>query len=292
MSDKRLTTATIDGISYKLGEELNVNLASTDAAGIIKVGTTTNDYKTDSRNYPLGIDNAGRGYVKITDINSSVSNNIGIASSTKPGLVLIPSNSGLKIDPENGSLGINLQTGHGIGISQSDSNNPSYLKLETATSNSLGGIKIGYTNSDSQNNYGVELDNDGKAYVEVPSYRKTIQVFDGTDIELNQDTIFVNLEVGSKAVIIKHLTVDVGKESELIVKGITKLAIDTSVYGENSIKYGLYWAGGKPTFNPDNIYNIKFTKFAAESNNANNKIGKYLVSYTSNYINEQDNSII
>lgn len=292
MSDKRLTTATIDGISYKLGEELNVNLANKNTAGIIKVGTTTNDYKTESSTYPLGIDNAGIGYVKITDINSSVSNNIGIASSTKPGVVLIPSNSGLKLNPDNGSLGINLQTGYGIGTSQSDSNNLSYLKLEAATDNSLGGIKTGYIADSAPNTYGVELNNEGKAYVEVPSYRKTIQVFDGTDIELDQDTIFVNLEVGSKAVIIKKLTVDVGKESELIVKGITKLAIDTSVYGANSIKYGLYWADGKPTFNSNYIYNIKFKKFAAESNNDNNKIGKYLVSYTSNYINEQDNSII
>lgn len=166
MSDKRLTTATIDGISYKLGEELNVNLANTDAAGIIKVGTKTNNWRDDTNNYQLGIDNTGIGYVNIPAINSS--NDIGIASSTKPGLVLIPSNSGLKLNPDNGGLVINLQAGYGIGTSQPDSNNPSYLKLETATDNTLGGIKTGYTNSSSSNNYGVKLDNNGKAYVEVP----------------------------------------------------------------------------------------------------------------------------
>ena len=161
--------------------------------------------------------------------------------------------------------------------------------IGAATATEIGGIKIGYTDNFSKNNYGVLLNSNKQAYVNVPSYKKTIQVFKGTDIELNQDTIFVNLEVGGKDVIIKKLAVDVGGESELILKGITNLTIDTSEYGSDSITNGLYWGGGKPTFDEDHIYNIKFTKFAPDSNDANNKIGKYLVSYTSNYVNNQTN---
>lgn len=159
--------------------------------------------------------------------------------------------------------------------------------IGAATTTEIGGIKIGY-NDGSKNNYGVLLNSNKQAYVHVP-FQKTIQVFKGTDIELNQDTIFVNLEVGGKEVIINKLAVDVGGESELILKGITDLKIDTSEYGSGSITNGLYWGGGKPTFVPDYIYNIKFTKFAPDNNDTNNKIGKYLVSYTSNYVNNQNN---
>jgi hypothetical protein len=56
------------------------------------------------------------------------------------------------------------------------SNMPETYSLPFATDKDLGGIKIGYTSS--EKNYAVQIDNDKKAYVNVP-WSDTTYTFDG-----------------------------------------------------------------------------------------------------------------
>ena len=178
MSDKRLLTATIGDTTYKLGEELNVPIASITTAGIIKVGTSTSSsiiYNTPSgetKNYMIGIDGDNKAYVTVPSTT-----NTKIASKDTAGVVCIPNTSGLKLNSSTGALTVNLKEGYGIGTSTYDNQNPSYLMLENATPTTIGGIKTGYTNTG--NKYGVKLDNSGNAYVDVniPVHK----IIDGTN---------------------------------------------------------------------------------------------------------------
>ena len=292
MSDKRLTTATIDGITYKLGEELNVPIASTTTAGILKLGTATSysiKYDTpigDTKNYMIGIDGDNKAYVTVPSTT-----NTKIASKDTAGVVLIPNNSGLKLNNSTGALSINLKEGYGIGTSTYDNQNPSYLMLEKATDTTLGGIKTGYiASADKPNTYGVKINTDGNAYVYIPS-GKEVNITSESNIILTKDTIIVNMDSPTPSIIITNSYLEQGDECELILSGINSLAISTSTtsgFRNENIKDGLYWENGKkPTFETDKLYRIKFTKIVSGTNS--NPFGKYLVSYTSNYVNNQDN---
>ena len=211
------------------------------------------------------------------------------------GVVLIPNTSGLKINSSTGALTVNLKEGYGIGTSTYDNQNPSYLMLEKATDNSLGGIKTGYIADSAPNTYGVELNSAGKAFVHVPS-GKEIQLTSESRITLAKDTIIVNMHSPKSSILITHSYLDAGDECELILGSISELAISTSAtdgfYMDNIntlISNNLYWEnGGKPEFDETKIYRIKFTKI--EASTISNQFGKYLVSYTSNYVNKQNNA--
>ena len=78
----------------------------------------------------------------------------------------IPSSGNWKIVVENLNDNFNkISTAINEGISGGESSGGDYT-LPIATSSTLGGIKVGYTESDK--NYAVKLDSSSKAYVSVP----------------------------------------------------------------------------------------------------------------------------
>lgn len=253
MSNNRIKTATINNVTYALGEE-QIGLATETTAGILKVGTTANttfsNVSSNYKSYKLNRNTEGVGYVNIPESGST--STIKPASTTTTGGVRIPINSGLKVESSNGNLVVNLDPNrYGIGTSQTDDLNPSYLMLEKATYDSLGGIKIGYTpDSSFSNKYGVELDNDGKAYVEVNINTKGVVNLSGNDNvdstsgnnpQLKSNTIFTNLnkdigENDSKSISIKLVDnnggseMKIGDECEFLLKGIETIKIDTAYF--------------------------------------------------------------
>lgn len=65
----------------------------------------------------------------------------------------------------------------GVGLSLSNEDNTIAYALQTATVDNIGGIKIGYT--DNEQNYGVKLDGNDRAYVTVPK----IEYSDVSDVK-------------------------------------------------------------------------------------------------------------
>lgn len=181
---------TFDGdSSSSKGLKLNVNTASQSG--------TKYWVKVDSNNYP---------YVNVS-VPSGNNQTIAYASSTTASPTTFDSNATVKLIP-GGSVSMTANsTNNYIQISatntahsHSASNGLSVLgsggtsgevsySLNTAASDEIGGIKIGYVQS--KKNYAVQLDSDSKAYVEVPWSDTTytggtgISVLDGT-ISLNK----------------------------------------------------------------------------------------------------------
>lgn len=65
------------------------------------------------------------------------------------------------------ALQVPLTFQSGAGLSLSNEDNTITYALQTATTDNIGGIKIGYT--DNEQNYGVKLDSENKAYVTIPN---------------------------------------------------------------------------------------------------------------------------
>lgn len=167
---------------------------SQNTSGLIAIG-----YEKNGNNFPLKVDEKGKGYVTI----DSISYTLPVASNTELGGIKVTNvaEPSVNIDNDNYNIydvSINNQfakvsinfadsTKAGIiklGYSQNDKNYPVQLdsngkafvnvpwtgggisSINVATSEQLGGIKIGYVNTD--NNYALLLDSLNKAYVTVP----------------------------------------------------------------------------------------------------------------------------
>ena len=105
-------------------------LATNDSIGGIKTG-----YITTNKNYAVSLDTNGAAYVNVPwEENTAHSHSAG--------------------------------TGLSIGTDTGGTTGTVTLSLNTATTTSLGGIKIGYSNNDK--NYGISLDSNESAYVNVP----------------------------------------------------------------------------------------------------------------------------
>lgn len=163
-------------------------------SGLIAIG-----YEKNGNNYPLKVDEEGKGYVTI----DSISYSLPVASNTELGGIKVATTTEPSVNTDNDDynvydVSVNNQfakvsinfadsTKAGIiklGYSQNDKNYPVQLdsngkafvnvpwtgggisSITVATSEQLGGIKIGYTNTD--NNYALLLDSSNKAYVTVP----------------------------------------------------------------------------------------------------------------------------
>lgn len=167
---------------------------SQNTSGLIAIG-----YEKNGNNYPLKVDENGKGYVTV----DSISYNLPVASNTELGGIKVAATTEPSVNTDNDDynvydVSINNQfakvsinfadsTNAGIiklGYSQNDKNYPVQLdsngkafvnvpwtgggisSINVATSEQLGGIKIGYINTD--NNYALLLDSSNKAYVTVP----------------------------------------------------------------------------------------------------------------------------
>lgn len=70
------------------------------------------------------------------------------------------------------ALQVPLTFQSGVGLSLSNEDNTIAYALKTATVDNIGGIKVGYT--DNEQNYGVKLDDNDKAYVTVPKIEYSV----------------------------------------------------------------------------------------------------------------------
>lgn len=92
----------------------------------------------------------------ITFTSTDTTYSVFAGSSTTGGLVPIPSSTA---DSNNKYYFLRADGSWAV---------PQYFTLSAATSSALGGIKIGYSNSNEPKNYAVQLDSNNKAYVNVP----------------------------------------------------------------------------------------------------------------------------
>lgn len=147
MSD--ISKITIGSTTYNL-KDLNAvhGTASLSNLGGIKLGYTQN-----GKNYPVSVDANGKAYVNVPWTDNQDLSGYVPTSRTVNGKAL--------------SSNISL-TASDVGAATSGHNHDgTYLKsISAATSSAYGGIKIGYTQSGK--NYPVQLDGNGKAYVNVP----------------------------------------------------------------------------------------------------------------------------
>lgn len=144
-------TATSDGLMSKTDKsklddienganKYTLPTATSSALGGIQIGYTENN-----KNYAVKLDTNGKAYVSIPWTDTTYT--LGKATTTTLGGIIVGDN--LTIDA-NGKLSA-IQGSY---------------TLQVATSSALGGVKIGYATSGK--NYAVQLDTNGKMYVNVP----------------------------------------------------------------------------------------------------------------------------
>lgn len=178
-------TGTSSDVAITSTGTINLKSAATNEIGGIKVasvGTSASGANTtvNANKFAVHIDSNNLAYVAIP----AYTNNSGDITSVVAG-------NGLTGGATSGEATLNIGEGTGISVAADT------VSIKTATSDELGGIKIGYTQSGK--NYPVVLDTDNKAYVNVPwsdTWRK-IQV-NGTDIlGTGTSTNPLNLKAGT-----------------------------------------------------------------------------------------------
>ena len=215
----------LDGIAENAN---NYSLPATtaDNLGGIKIG-----YTQSGKNYPVVLDSNGRAYVYVpwTDNDTTYSE-------------ATTDNSGLMSASDKSKL-------NGIAA------NANNYSLPTSTSNALGGIKIGYTQSGK--NYPVVLDSNGRAYVYVPwedtntTYTLSSFGITATADQLNYTSgVTSNIQNQLNAKQAKHATVSVtlnasgwsNKSQTITVNGVT--ASNTVIVGPAPTSVDLYGNAG------------------------------------------------
>ena len=147
-----LTTNPATGITGT--GSISLNAAGDNALGGIKLGYT--DSTSGTRNYAVNVDSNGKAYVNVPWTGTVTS----IAAGT----------------------GLTTNKAGGGAITDSGS-----ISLTTAGTNALGGIKLGYTDSTvGSKNYAVNVDSNGKAYVNVPWTGTVTSISAGTGLTTNQ----------------------------------------------------------------------------------------------------------
>lgn len=154
------------------GTTFNLASASSESAGGIKLGYTTN---ANARLYAVNIDSEGRAYVSVpwTDTNTHYTSYLYAgASGTQTNGTTTNGNTYLKLVESDIIRSSRLIKGTGATTVTSDSsgnitiNTPGY-SLPAATSATLGGIKTGYSSTD--NYRAVQLDSSNNGYVYIPA---------------------------------------------------------------------------------------------------------------------------
>lgn len=202
MSKQILKTATVNGITYQLGEDLKV--ASPIELGGIKTGnnlaetivydTVVNEVAT--KRYAVNVDAENKAFVEapaeIILTNATIDNT---------GQVKIPENSGLVVNSDGGVF-VNVKEDTGISLSEYTTDQPSHLTLDTATYYTLGGIKIdsavitedltndftnlnlGSSNQDfSVGYYPIKIDSTGHAFI---ANQNPIITGEGIDLSIKE----------------------------------------------------------------------------------------------------------
>lgn len=154
------------------GTTFNLASASSESAGGIKLGYTTN---ANARLYAVNIDSEGRAYVSVpwTDTNTHYTSYLYAgASGTQTNGTTTNGNTYLKLVESDIIRSSRLIKGTGATTVTSNSsgnitiNTPGY-SLPAATSATLGGIKTGYSSTD--NYRAVQLDSSNNGYVYIPA---------------------------------------------------------------------------------------------------------------------------
>ena len=205
--------------SFTLNQSGNVTIDLTDnnttygkatnaAYGLVKIG-----YTATGKNYPVQLDSDGKAYVNVpwTDTNTVYTH---------------PTTSGNKHIPSGGSSGQILRwSADGTAVWGSD-NNTTY---GAASSSTYGLIKIGYTASGK--NYPVQLDSNGKAYVNVPWTDTDTNTWRGIQNNLTSTSTTESLSA-NQGKVLKEL-VD-GKQNKSTVVTGTLSSGSTSITLSNS----------------------------------------------------------
>lgn len=178
-------TGTSSDVAITSTGTINLKSAATNEIGGIKVasvGTSASGANTtvNANKFAVHIDSNNLAYVAIP----AYTNNSGDITSVVAG-------NGLTGGATSGEATLNVGAGTGISVAADT------VSIKTATSDELGGIKIGYTQSGKT--YPIVLDTNNKAYVNVPwsdTWRK-IQI-NGTDVlGTGTSTNPLNLKAGT-----------------------------------------------------------------------------------------------
>ena len=174
-----------------LTKKVNIEPASSASLGVVGIG-----YKESSASIPLKLDENKRAYVELT--SSAI-----VAASGAVGTFIHTLNS---------ADGIQLYTYwsltslSGIVGVESLNNGSGWIGLKKATVGTLGGIKTGYETDSENRYYGVKVDDNGNAFVNVPwvsgsgegiSASETNILYDSGNLDLNGGS----LKQGDKTII-------------------------------------------------------------------------------------------
>lgn len=143
--------------------------AASDQLGVIKTG-----YTTSGKNYKVEVDSNGNAYVNVpwTDTNDNTWRSITDSVTTTSSAVSASATAVKKAYDLAASKGsgtvtsITPGTGLTNGTGETAITSSGTLNLKVASTDEIGGIRIGY--SESGKNYAVKLDSNNKAYVNVP----------------------------------------------------------------------------------------------------------------------------
>ena len=143
---------------------------------------------------------------------------------------------------------------NGAGLSLSNNQ----FSLNKATTNTLGGIKTGYTPTEGLKNYAVSVDNDGNAYVAVPWTDTNINT--NREIKVGQNTLLQSSDLNALTFVGTGKTSVDGENGTISISSTWReILIGENSIGDQSLKFvptGDVYVKGDTTEN--DIYELSF----------------------------------
>lgn len=141
---------------------------------------------------------------------------------------------------------------NGAGLSLSNNQ----FSLNKATTNTLGGIKIGYTPTEGSKNYAVNVDGTGNAYVEVP----WTDTNTNREIKVGQNTLLQSSDLNALTFVGTGKTSVTGENGTISISSTwRKILIGENSIGDQDLKFvptGDIYVKGDTT--NDNVYELSF----------------------------------
>lgn len=168
------------------------SVASNTSLGLVKIG-----YSENGKNYPVELDSENKMYVNVPWVDTKLTVDSALSSTSTNPVQNKVINSALSGKANSSHTHSTSQISGLATVATSGSYNdlsnkptiPSAYTLPKASSTALGGIMIGY--AESEKNYPVELDSSGKAFVNVPWTDNNTTYSAGTGLSLSGTTFSV-----------------------------------------------------------------------------------------------------